>query len=166
MPLAAEGERRPNTQSPKSLRWSARRALNHVDPDGASIANDLYASTDIPDTEAGAAFDAALLVHGYDEITLQLDHTAGTTTTAVHVVTQVSYQPAEGSDQWFDLYDDELGDGVLVRKIWDVTTAVDANVAWTIKTHGVRMRFKVWVDGADNSDSRARLLATRIMRSV
>ena len=159
-------------------RWSEIRALNYEDPvieptdadsetvkPGIVLANDEYALIDTVD-EATAEWGASIRIDGYDRLTMLLKHTAGTTTSAVHVRAQVSYAKDAIDAEWFDLFEDEARDGVLVRKDWDWSTSASGNIAWTIYTHGKWIRFKVWTDGADRENSRAILWARRIMDAL
>ncbi len=146
------------------LRHHQERATNYVDLDFRVVVHDDYDGVDTVD-EATATWGDPIRVSGYDSLAMFVAHVAGTTTTAVHVAAQVLY--ADLSDaEWFDLYEDEANDGVLVRKVWDLTTAVDLRFAWSLPTVGRYMRFKVWTDGADRSDSRAVIEASRRMDSM
>lgn len=174
--MAGDAVRAESAQAP-GLRWADRRATNYEEPvlttgpydetirPNLTVVQDDANAADMVD-EATADWGSALRVSGYDRITLLLDHIAGTTTSAVHVAMQVSYSEKAPDAEWFDYYADEASDGVLVRKVWDLTTAVDAKVAFEVPTEGVAVRFKVWADGADRSDSRATLYARRIMDAL
>lgn len=170
--MAAEGQRRQTAQSRGRRSMEVRQTVyedHYIAADdtgdlrqGAVVASDLYAAVDIPGTEGAADWDTAVLVESRDRLTVMLRHTAGTTTTAVHIAVQVSYTDNNEDADWYDLFEDEADDGVLVRKVFDWTTAVDGNIAWDIRTHGRYMRFKIWVDGAAPAGSRAVLYVRRL----
>ena len=138
-------ERVPSAQTGKARRFSEVRATNLTDPkpDNAAAA---HAADPTASTEAGAVFGAGLRVLGYERLTLLLDWEQGAAT-AFHVLPQVASLDAEA--EYADLYTDEAGDGVLVRKVFDLTVAADGQIAFAITTAGVQMRFKVWADAAD-----------------
>lgn len=162
--MAADNARTSTAQS-TGLKHHQERATNYLDEDFRVTVNDDHSEADMV-AEGSAEYGDPLRVSGYDSLTLFLEHTAGTTTTAVHVAAQVLHEDDSVDAKWYDLYEDEASDGVLVRKVWDLTTAVDARVGWSIPTVGRYMRFKVWCDGGDRSDSRATLYATRQMDSM
>ncbi len=152
-------------------RWGQIRSTNYEEPvvapagqagslerPGASLVQEDYAETDTV-AEGSADYGPALRVSGFERLTLFVTHTAGTTTTAVHIGVQTS---SNGND-WHDLYADEAGTGVLVRKVFDLTTAADLAAAFNMPTSGRFMRFKVWTSGSNRSGSRVTLHARRIM---
>lgn len=170
--MAAEGHRRQTAQSRGLRHMEVRQTAyedQHISLDdtgeqrqGAVIAHDLYSTVDIPNSEGAADWGQPVLVESRDRLTMMLRHTAGATTTAVHVAVQVSYTDNNEDADWFDYFVDEANDGALVRKVFDWTTGVDGNIGWNLRTHGRYMRFKVWVDGAGPVGSRALLYARRI----
>ena len=162
--MASDNARAPQAQS-TGLRHHQERRVNYVDQNNRLVASDDYEEADMV-AEGAAAWGDPIRVSGYDRLSAFLAHVAGTATTAVHVAAQVLYEDSGTDARWFDLYEDEVGDGVLVRKVWDLTTAVSAKAGWTFPTVGRWMRFKVWADGGNRANSRALLEVTRQMDSM
>jgi hypothetical protein len=147
------------------LRHHQERKTNYLDQDFRVVASEDYEEADMV-AEGAAVWGDPIRVSGYDRLTAFLAHTQGTATTAVHVAAQVLYEDNATTARWFDLYEDEADDGILVRKVWDLVTAVSTRVGWSIPTVGRYMRFKVWADGGNRANSRALLEVTRQMDSM
>ena len=159
-----EIKRNENAQS-RSRRVRDTRFVNYEEapPHYRAELHAAYAAADT-EAEGSAVYGEWLLVDGYEHLDCYLAHIAGTTTSAVHVSVQCASFANEAAG--FDLYADEVGDGVLVRKVYDFTTAVDASIAFKVPRVGRYMRFKVWTDGGDRSGSRAVLECARVMESL
>jgi hypothetical protein len=118
--------------------------------------------------EGAAAWGPAILVDGYERLHAYLAFVHDGDISAVHVAMQCATWDDKGTTdpQWYDLYEDEAGTGVVVRKVYDFTATADIKVAWKIPRVARFMRFKVWTTGTDRADSRAILRASRVMESV
>ena len=121
--------------------------------------------------EAAAVFNEGILVDGFERIHLAVDvdfGDVGNNMTTVFIAAQASANGNSDDVHWFDVFSDEGGAGVLVRKVWELTLNTGANAetkgVWIDQRRALRyMRFKVWVDGATFTDSRATLHAIRVM---
>lgn len=161
--MAADSTRTPSAVS-KVRRCKEIRELAYVDEKpGALTIHDDYESVALPATEGAAAWGDPFRVFGYDNLTALLHMTkAAGTLTAVNVAVQVSYVPNPTNSEWYDLYEDEAGDGVLVRKVYVTSIAVaELRVGWHMPVRGKNMRVKLWGTTADG-DSRAIM---RVIRS-
>lgn len=156
--------RTPNAQS-KAMRIEEVRRLNHGEDPATDYAVLVFDSDGDTTDEAGAVWGPPILVDGFERIALHLRFVyGGSDVSAVHVAMQASH--AGGDDQWYDVCADEAGDGVLVRKVFDLAVTSDAQVAWTDQRRVSRlMRFKVWTTGTDRTGSVAELRAVRVMDS-
>jgi hypothetical protein len=139
------------------------RSTNQYSKNGLDDLHTAYSAADAPATEGAAAWGSAIRTEGFDHITLFVDHTAGTTTTGVEIVAQVSYTDGSTEAQWFDLWEDS-GSGTALS-LWQrsIATTTSDRVAFDIPTFGRFMRFKVWVPGTVNTNSRVTLQGHRDM---
>jgi hypothetical protein len=171
----SDGTRHANAQSPKALRFSELRRLNYTDPRGfnAQQAHILYwthdadgqpvaVPTQVPATEAAAAFGAPFKVLGYERLSLLIDAVKGAMTD-VNVLVQAGHLNSVGADFWYDVYEGAYG--TLTRGVITRPLTVDTQFATVIDTCGVFMRFKVWGTNADAA-SFARVQAVRHMDSI
>lgn len=169
--MPAEGHRRLTAQNRGRRIHEVRRLaleeqIRGVDDtgferEGAILVNDIYASINTVD-ESTALWGPGILVEGIDRMTLFLNHTAGTNTSAVHLAIEVSYTNNAETADWYDYYEDEGVNGTLVRKDFAWTTSASGRIAWNFRAHGRYMRFKVWTDGVNRANSRIVLYARRL----
>lgn len=146
-----EAGRVPNTPSPAGLRQKEMRGTRYVDPPphNAVLAHTEYSEAAAAATEVAAEFGDQFGSLGYERVTFLCSVVKGAATT-LHLLVQASnLQDQEQADDWYDLWADEAGTGVLARKVYDVALAADAQVAFVVPTVGRYMRVKVWMDGAD-----------------
>ena len=152
--------RRPAARN-RGQRHREIRDLNQVENPADNHFLILFDSNGDTTDEAGADWGPEVYVDGFERFHLFADFTHGGDITAIHVGMQTSQH--KGSD-WYDVHSDEAGDGVLVRKVFDLTTAVDAKPAWSdLRRVGRYMRFKAWTDGSDRSGSALILRGARVM---
>lgn len=168
--------RAPSAQSTGRL-WRQIRDMNYEAPvierdagddgvvhrPGFWTAHDDYESADT-EAEGSAEFGPAIRTDGYDRVVALLDHTAGTTQTGIQVVAQVSHSENAPDAEWFDLYEDEAGTGVLVRKIYEIAhSSGDLNASFVFPALGRYMRFKIYTTASNRANSRAVLYVRPIM---
>jgi hypothetical protein len=122
--------------------------------------HDAYAAIDVPATEGAAAFGDPFQLQAYDVMQLLLDYTAGTATTGVQIVAQVSphrNDEAQVGGPWKDLY---FLDPSMTLARWGVfvSSPTSLAVAFMMPLFAARwVRFKVWCPGATQTGSRVTL---------
>lgn len=149
------------SQSQRAERLSQRRSMNTADPGGRTLIRE-DGGVDLA-VEVVAAWSSPYFVFGFDEVTLFVDFTKGNAN-GFSLAAQASHEGDGVSGNWFDVHED-AGAGVLVRKVWSLSPAGSIRVAFTIRVSHPYVRFKLWGDGADLTNSRASVHATRHMLS-
>lgn len=172
--MAADNHRTTTAQN-RARRYSDVRRLNNVEqvidtaPDatsrtGAVVVHEQFSAEADADTtaEASATFGDPLKTEGYDHIELLLRCQVVGGLTSISVIAQASYDAGE----WYDLFEDEAGDGALVRKlyVWSSPGADNTGVAFRFPVVGKFMRFKTFTAGT-RTDTRVVLYARRTMAS-
>lgn len=155
----------------RSTRSGEVRRLNAIEAKKAGNVVVVHGGEDADTTDEGTAeWGPPILVTGYERIMLLLDFTfgdGGNDITTALIAAQASPVSGELAEHWFDVFADEVGDGVLVRKVWEVPATADTRVAWQDQLRvSYYMRFKVWTNGTTRTDSRATLKAQRVMDSM
>lgn len=158
--------RAPSAQAARTRSFHEQRPLNRCDEGTPQTLHDQFAASDVALTEADSDWGAEVRVLGYDLVALDLDFVVGAVA-GFKVAAQ--YADALGGP-WTHL-GHAADSGAVGRQVWTVagtviTPATSGRLGWSAPSVGTVMRFKVWGEGADNTDARATLRATRFMTGL
>jgi len=150
--MAAESDRRVWSQTPGRRIDDWRGTAFDFKGEPRPLAGD--ADADAVATEGAAAWGAAVEVLGYDKVHLLIDHTEGTDTTGIEIRAQISQHGGSSTSPWYDFYVRPDPSGAPGRWAVSLATIVALQAGMSEPVGGRFMRFKAWVPGADQTDSR------------
>lgn len=173
MPLdTPEGELQRSI-SARSPGWAQFRGHVRMEPGSvrqgqatevhALHASDADSPSDIPSSEpANTAAGQKFLTMGYDLVTVVVEGNLPNAVTDLFIAPQGASGEDDEDATWMDVYEDEAGDGVLVKKTYEYTPGGtgEFRFMFDMRVTAPWTRFKVWGAGT-MTDSR---VSIRIIR--